>query len=148
VDSAESRLQWVLSDYGLRARHIVGDGACQFRAVADQLFRDQELHGSVRHAVVTQLRNFRPHYEGFADSVEGFDAYCDKMEGPREWGDNLSLQAIADAYNIQVCLVTSYLTHRFLCVSPASACNSAQPPRQIWLGFFAEYHYTSLEPAA
>merc|ERR1712130_627483 len=62
---AATQLDWKLSDYGLRQRDITGDGACQFRAIADQLYRDQELHPLVRERAIKQLRS-NPHiYAGF-----------------------------------------------------------------------------------
>lgn len=141
VDSAASQLHWRLSDYGLRAREIAGDGACQFRAVADQLFGDQELHGSVRERALAQLRSYKTKYEGFAVG-ESFEEYLNRMAEPATWGDNLSLQAIADVFDVEACLVTSFLERSFICISPCSG----KPAQQIWLGFYAEYHYTSLEP--
>jgi len=142
VTSAEARLRWALSDYGLRAREIIGDGACQFRAVADQLFGDQELHWKVRGCAVEHLRAHAAEYAGFA-VAESFDEYLLRMAEPTTWGDNLSLQALADAYCIQVCILSSFLNRRFLCVYPGEGL---RPTHEVWLGFFAEYHYTSLEP--
>lgn len=144
VSSAEARLQWALSDYGLRSRDIIGDGACQFRAVADQLFQDQELHLKVREIAVEQLRCEAGRYAGFAVG-ESYEEYVARMAEPHTWGDNLSLQALADAYFVQVCILSSFLDRRFLCVYPAG---DKKPVHQVWLGFFAEYHYTSLEPVS
>lgn len=141
VMSAADQLQWKLSDYGLRSLNIVGDGACQFRAVADQLYQDQELHASVRERAVAQLKLNAAVYQGFAVG-ENFSEYLARMEDPHTWGDNLSLQAIADTYRVEVCLVTSYMQHSFICIKPGTG----PPGQQIWLGFYAEYHYTSLEP--
>lgn len=142
VESAEARLCWALSDYGLRARDITGDGACQFRAVADQLFGDQALHWKVRARAVDQLRAHEAEYRDFA-VTENFEEYLRRMARPTTWGDNLSLQAVADAYSVQVCILSSFMEKRFLCIRPASG---QQPILEVWLGFFAECHYTSLEP--
>lgn len=141
VLSAAGQLHWRLSDYGLTAREIAGDGACQFRAVADQLFGDQELHPEVRTRAVLQLRSQVAKYEGFAVG-ESFEEYLERMAEPWTWGDNLSLQAIADTFDIEACLVTTFLQRSFVCIRPASG----RPVQQIWLGFFAEWHYTSLAP--
>lgn len=141
VESAAGQLHWRLSDYGLGAREIAGDGACQFRAVSDQLYKDQELHEAVRQRAIAQLKSSAARYEGFAVG-ESFMEYLERMAQPSTWGDNLSLQAIADTFDIEVCLVTSFLERSFICIKPASGC----PVQQIWLGFYAEYHYTSLEP--
>ena len=42
--------------YGLVERTVKGDGNCQFRALADQLYRTADMHADVRRAVVHQLR--------------------------------------------------------------------------------------------
>ncbi|CAK0882524.1 unnamed protein product [Prorocentrum cordatum] len=145
VLAAATTLDWKLADFGLRARPIKGDGACQFRAVADQLWRDQELHPFARDQALSQLRRDAGRYAGFADCEGGFGAYLDRMRAAAEWGDNLTLQAIADTYRVQICMVTTYLERGFLHISPWGAGGAAN---QIWLGFYAEYHYTSLEPLA
>eukprot|EP00929_Paragymnodinium_shiwhaense_P112611 TRINITY_DN80869_c0_g1_i1.p1 TRINITY_DN80869_c0_g1~~TRINITY_DN80869_c0_g1_i1.p1 ORF type:complete len:302 (+),score=45.09 TRINITY_DN80869_c0_g1_i1:104-907(+) len=142
VLTGEYQLRAKLSGFGLSAKTIIGDGACQFRAVADQLYGDQELHALVRGAAVEQLRSQANRYAGFA-VAESFTEYLQRMAQPQTWGDNLSLQALADRYNIQVCLVTTYTTNSFICLMPSGG----RPVRQIWLGFYAEYHYTSLIPS-
>jgi len=141
VYSAASQLHWRLSDYGLASREVIGDGACQFRAVADQLYRDQELQGSVRQRATWQLRSHATRYKHFVEG-ETFAGYLARMAKPTTWGDNLSLQAIADAFEIEVCLVSTFLERSFISIRPASG----RSMQQIWLGFYAEYHYTSLEP--
>merc|ERR1712039_152916 len=125
VTSAASQLHLRLSDYGLRSKDIVGDGACQFRAVADQLYGRQELHSTVRVDAVAQLQANPGRYEAFA-VCESFSEYLARMSQAHTWGDNLSLQAVADAYNIQACIVTTFLDRSFLTVSP----ENGKPSRQ------------------
>jgi len=91
---------------------------------------------------VRQLESDPGRYEGFA-VAESFALYLQRMAEPRTWGDNLSLQAIADAYNVRVNLVTTYHSDSYVCLDPIGG----QPSRQIWLGFYAELHYTSLAPS-
>ncbi|XP_026395220.1 OTU domain-containing protein DDB_G0284757-like isoform X2 [Papaver somniferum] len=49
------RLAERLSKYGLAELQIEGDGNCQFRALADQLFRNPDHHKHVRKQVVKQF---------------------------------------------------------------------------------------------
>jgi len=141
VNTAASRLYYKLSDYGLVARDIAGDGACQFRAVADQLYGDQELHAAVRNRAVEHLRVNADKYGGFVIG-ESFKSYLERMAKPYTWGDNLTLQAIADTCEVEICIVSSFHDRSFLQVLPVSGRAS----QQAWLGFYAEYHYTSLTP--
>ena len=41
---------------------VRGDGNCQFRALADQLFGDQERHAECRAVCMNQLRAESEHY--------------------------------------------------------------------------------------
>ncbi|OMP07649.1 Ovarian tumor, otubain [Corchorus olitorius] len=49
------RLSERLATYGLAELQIEGDGNCQFRALADQLFRNPDYHKHVRRQIVKQM---------------------------------------------------------------------------------------------
>ncbi|AQK68730.1 Cysteine-type peptidase [Zea mays] len=66
----------------------------QFRALADQIFRNPDYHKHVRKAVVKQLKEFRKHYEGYVPME--YKVYLKKMKRSGEWGDHVTLQAAAD----------------------------------------------------
>ncbi|KAJ6779012.1 CYSTEINE PROTEINASE SUPERFAMILY PROTEIN [Salix koriyanagi] len=55
------RLSIRLATYGLEELHMEGDGNCQFRALADQLFRSPDYHKHARKQIVKQtlLANFK-----------------------------------------------------------------------------------------
>ena len=44
-----------LRDFGLQEFEVAGDGNCQYRALAHQLFDNVELHADVRRTVCRQL---------------------------------------------------------------------------------------------
>uniref|UniRef100_A0A453SYU6 OTU domain-containing protein n=1 Tax=Aegilops tauschii subsp. strangulata TaxID=200361 RepID=A0A453SYU6_AEGTS len=97
VDNAtldHERLLERLGTYGLAEFQIEGDGNCQFRALADQIFRNPEYHKQVRKAVMKQLKEFRKRYEGYVPME--YKVYLKKMKRSGEWGDHLTLQAAAD----------------------------------------------------
>ncbi|MBA0549112.1 hypothetical protein Golob_020167 [Gossypium lobatum] len=52
------RLSERLATYGLAELQMEGDGNCQFRALADQLFRNPDYHKHVRRQIVKQVRFF------------------------------------------------------------------------------------------
>ncbi|TVU32741.1 hypothetical protein EJB05_24497, partial [Eragrostis curvula] len=83
-----------LGTYGLAEYQIEGDGNCQFRALADQIFRNPDYHKHVRKAVVKQLKEFKKHYEGYVPME--YKVYLKKMKRSGEWGDHVTLQAAAD----------------------------------------------------
>ncbi|PON77626.1 Heat shock protein 70 family [Trema orientale] len=88
------RLSERLATYDLAELQMEGDGNCQFRALADQLFRSPDYHKHVRKQVVKQLKHHRKLYEGYVPMK--YKSYLKKMKKAGEWGDHVTLQAAAD----------------------------------------------------
>ncbi|PWZ23990.1 OTU domain-containing protein [Zea mays] len=127
-----------LGTYGLAEYQIEGDGNCQFRALADQIFRNPDYHKHVRKAVVKQLKEFRKHYEGYVPME--YKVYLKKMKRSGEWGDHVTLQAAADRFAAKICLLTSFRDTCLVEIVP----RDATPTREFWLSFWCEVHYNSL----
>jgi len=141
VDNAildHERLSERLGTYGLAEFQIEGDGNCQFRALADQIFRNPEYHKQVRKAVMKQLKEFRKRYEGYVPME--YKVYLKKMKRSGEWGDHLTLQAAADRFGAKICLLTSFRDTCLIEIVP----REQTPTREIWLSFWCEVHYNSL----
>lgn len=132
------RLSARLSTYGLAELQIEGDGNCQFRALADQLFRNPDYHKHVRKQVVKQLKHFRKLYEGYVPMK--YKDYLKKMKKLGEWGDHVTLQAAADRFGAKISLVTSFRDTCYIEILP----KDQNPSREIWLSFWSEVHYNSL----
>ncbi|KMZ69172.1 OTU domain-containing protein [Zostera marina] len=132
------RLSERLKKYGLAELQIEGDGNCQFRAIADQLFRNPEYHKHVRKQVIKQLKNSRKLYEEYVPM--SYSGYLKKMKKSGEWGDHLTLQAAADRFEIKICVVTSFKDTCFIEIVP----REKHPSRELWLSFWSEVHYNSL----
>jgi hypothetical protein len=64
------------------------------------------------------------------------------MGSPCSWGDNLTLQAIADTFDVVINLITDFPDKNVI-VLRNNRCQ--QPVGGIWLGFYAEFHYVSIE---
>ncbi|KAK3152230.1 hypothetical protein QOZ80_2BG0156140 [Eleusine coracana subsp. coracana] len=127
-----------LGTYGLAEYQIEGDGNCQFRALADQIFRNPDYHKHVRKAVVKQLKEFKKHYEGYVPME--YKDYLKKMKRSGEWGDHVTLQAAADRFTAKICLLTSFRDTCLVEIVP----RDATPTRELWLSFWCEVHYNSL----
>ncbi|GAB2219602.1 hypothetical protein Droror1_Dr00007239 [Drosera rotundifolia] len=127
-----------LTTYGLAELHIEGDGNCQFRALADQLFRHPDYHKHVRKVVVKQLKHFRKLYEGYVPMP--YKTYLKKMSRAGEWGDHVTLQACADQFKVKICLVTSFRETCYIEILPSDK----KYYRELWLSFWSEVHYNSL----
>jgi len=132
------RLSERLGTYGLAEFQIEGDGNCQFRALADQIFCNPDYHKQVRKAVMKQLKEFRKRYEGYVPME--YKVYLKKMKRSGEWGDHLTLQAAADRFGAKICLLTSFRDTCLIEIVP----RDLTPTRELWLSFWCEVHYNSL----
>ncbi|KAF4381663.1 hypothetical protein CsatB_020302 [Cannabis sativa] len=132
------RLSERLATYDLAELQMEGDGNCQFRALADQLFRSPDYHKHVRKQVVKQLKHHRKLYEGYVPMK--YRSYLRKMKKAGEWGDHLTLQAAADRFETKICLITSFRDTCYIEILP----KDKNPTREVWLSFWSEVHYNSL----
>ncbi|XP_077244521.1 OVARIAN TUMOR DOMAIN-containing deubiquitinating enzyme 11-like [Tasmannia lanceolata] len=132
------RLSERLITYGLAELRVEGDGNCQFRALADQLFRNPDYHKHVRKQVVKQLKHGKKSYGGYVPMK--YKTYLKKMKRSGEWGDHITLQAAADRFGAKICLLTSFRDTCFIEIVPTDQ----NPSRELWLSFWSEVHYNSL----
>ncbi|CAN7037007.1 unnamed protein product [Brassica oleracea var. botrytis] len=93
--SDHDRLRNRLELFDFAEVRVPGDGNCQFRALADQLYKTADRHKHVRRQIVKQLKSCPDSYEGYVPM--DFSEYLKKMSRSGEWGDHVTLQAAADA---------------------------------------------------
>ncbi|KAG6768990.1 hypothetical protein POTOM_024605 [Populus tomentosa] len=86
------RLSERLATYGLEELQIEGDGNCQFRALADQLFHSPDYHKHVRKKIVKQLKHFRKSYEGYVPMK--YRSYLKKMKKLDFYGDACYMNSV------------------------------------------------------
>jgi len=133
---ARIQLQAVLERHNVEARKVIGDGNCQFRALSVVLFGDESRHAMIRQHVVAQLRLLSGRYEDFVH--EPFDDYLERMARDGSWGDNVTLQAAADAFACVVRLLTDQLGSEVVEVQPMVNAEFAEP---VCMTFLTERHY-------
>lgn len=91
----------LLKACGLRIKEVEADGACLFRAFADQLEGNGgEAHASYRERCVDFLRDHRADFEPFLD--EDFEEYCARMREPATWGGEVEAQALARSAGVNL----------------------------------------------
>ena len=85
---------------GWQAVDVGGGGDCFFRALAKQVYGDEQLHGPARQETI---RYMREHREEISEFVWNFDSYVDRMsrEGTYIEG-KLEIQAAANAFNVHI----------------------------------------------
>ncbi|KAK9789593.1 hypothetical protein WJX73_005231 [Symbiochloris irregularis] len=132
-----------LHKYSLTEKVVKGDGNCQFRAVADQLYRTPHAHLELRRAVVARLRKHSKLYVEYVP--EDYGAYCRNMERDGTWGDHVTLQAVADLYKLKIYVLTSFPGSDFIEIAPSD--DQVSSARMLYVSFWAEVHYNSLYPA-
>lgn len=92
--------------------YINKDGNCMFRAIAYHLYGDQHAHMEVRRSALDWLQH-NPGILAFAAQGEGHfsaSAYLANMANPGEWGDEIMLIAIAQAYNASIMVFSAINT--------------------------------------
>ncbi len=104
---------WLFKQLGMQILPVLGDGNCQFRAIAMQLLQLYPANGYSLEGLVVQLRALSEQYlrnhrrdfepligaEDFPDNWLGatnFDAYLDYIKRDQAWGDEHTLRALAN----------------------------------------------------
>lgn len=73
------------------------DGACLFRAVADQVYGDQGMADEVRRTCMDYMHKNRDYFREFV--TEDFTAYVERKRLNNTHGNHLEMQAMAEIYN-------------------------------------------------
>merc|ERR1712187_941229 len=84
-------LQHVLDLYHAKAKPVQADGNCQFRALSQQMYGDENYHGDLRARVIEQLEATPERYQDFV--LEPYADYVNRMARRGECGDNVTLHA-------------------------------------------------------
>jgi hypothetical protein len=141
---------------------IDAEGDCQFDAAADQLNRtgtgDIATKESVRAACVNWIRANLNRDLGHGTTLgqwiealpsdyeyKSVDDYLEKMSRARWWGDEVTLLAIVEVFQVCVVLVSSLKGASEIEKYPFGKGPADELPR-LWIGHEFERHYWSLVP--
>ena len=143
-----------LAKLGLASHEMRGDGNCQFRGLAFNLFGSQEHHATVRKACVAHMKTHADFFQVFFDGKREFERYVDKMSHDRTWGDELTLRAAVEAYACVAHVISSAPQNWYLVYSPEGEAGAAlllprgvDPPPQgkdVFLSYVSPIHYNSV----
>jgi len=116
------------------------DGACLFRAVADQLFGDEEMHRCVRAQCMDYLESNRDYFEQYV--TEPFEEYVTRKRFYQVHGNHLEIQAMSELYNrpIHIYCYSSEPINIFQCVSR----NNHEIAVPLRLSYQRGIHYNSI----
>ena len=144
-NSIRSPIDWPLyienqlKIYGRISVDVKGDGNCQFRALAYQMNLGEESYRTVRTKVVTEMRENPDRYKELVIQKHGnWDDYLKTHELPsEEWGDHVTLQAAANAYNRKIKVIQNAID--VLTLVPEDGMT--RESEELWLAFLPEVHY-------
>mmetsp|Transcript_65811 Transcript_65811/g.174487 ORF Transcript_65811/g.174487 Transcript_65811/m.174487 type:complete len:242 (-) Transcript_65811:75-800(-) len=145
-----------LETFGMKAVSMEGDGNCQFRSMAFNLFGSQEHHAISRKAAVAHMQKHEDFFGTFFENEDEFRSYLQEMATPRTWGDELTLRAVVEAYACVAHVLTSEQENWYLVYQPeeqtpdpavAFVPKGHRLPRkrkQIFLAYISPIHYNAL----
>ncbi|KAK0728468.1 hypothetical protein B0T26DRAFT_638024 [Lasiosphaeria miniovina] len=147
--------------HALVEKDIAPDGHCLFSAVADQLAAngiavvvsssssttDGPAYKAVRQRAADYMEAHGDEYAGFLE--EPLAAYAAKIRDTAEWGGQLELAALANAYGVEIRVVQD---GRIGVVRPAAE-DTREGLKTLWLAYYRHgyslgEHYNSLRKAA
>eukprot|EP00729_Bicosta_minor_P002864 gene2864-15984_t len=114
-----------LHDLHLVAVEMLSDGNCQFRSLSKELFRTADHHAVVREVVTSHM--IRNHAD-----------YKDQT-----WGDELTLRAASEVYNVKINVITSDTENWHLLYIP-SVIEDESTCREAFLCYIRPVHYNSV----
>ena len=146
-DSELRRRLIAFKSNGWQAENVVGDGNCFFRALAKQVYLDEQEHGRARQETIRYMREHREEFDSYVFDVDGhdvdFDSYVDKMSIEDTYVEGqLEIQAAADAFNV---CITVYGRHETHDTTIAPLINNSETRRVYMAHFQAAQHYMVLK---
>ena len=137
-------LNRTLREKGLREKKIKGNGNCQFRAVADQLWGDEEKYNDVKLCAIHDLETNHSRDPEFMWPASEDDGYIDRLKRNGTYGDDLTLHAIANDMGIRIIVISDHAHENVKYVEPE---DKNRITNTIMLGYWGEGrgdHYTSI----
>lgn len=83
-------------------KSISTDGNCLFRAVSDQLFKNDDNYREIRTQVVEHLLKKEEDYKHFIENDESYESYVDRIRKDGTWGGQIELQAVGEIFNVNI----------------------------------------------
>uniref|UniRef100_A0A8R1XXM6 ubiquitinyl hydrolase 1 n=1 Tax=Onchocerca volvulus TaxID=6282 RepID=A0A8R1XXM6_ONCVO len=135
----EERLRCVR---GLVIKPVRGDGACLFRAVADQIYGDEEMHDDVRRLCMDYMEKNSDHFSQFV--TEDFHDYIARKRRRDAHGNHVELQAISEIFSRPIEIYEYCTEPRNISSSRLDSSPSGEPNPPIRLSYHGAVHYNSV----
>lgn len=136
--SEELRLVERLRNLNLCMQIQLGDGNCQFRSISQLLFGSPEYHLLVRSKAIEYMKQNKARFQNFLG--EDFALYLKEMSRAGSWGDELTLRAIAESFQIMISVISSASSNWFIRYVPGTTVRG-----EIFLAYVFPVHYNALQ---
>jgi len=93
----DRKFELMMRKKGYIIKSMVEDGSCLFRAVADQIFGDQEMHGVVRNHCMDYIAQNSDYFSQYL--TEDIHEYVARKRYLGVHGNHLEIQALSEMYN-------------------------------------------------
>ena len=93
----DRKFEQVMRKKGYIIKLMIEDGSCLFRAVADQLYGDQEMHVSVRDQCMNYIAQNGDYFSQYL--TEDISEYVARKRYLGVHGNHLEIQALSEMYN-------------------------------------------------
>ncbi|NP_001314694.1 OTU domain-containing protein 5b [Danio rerio] len=99
--TAEQQEEWfekaLREKKGFEIKKMKEDGACLFRAVADQIYGDQDMHDVIRKQCMDYLTKNADYFSSYV--TEDFTTYINRKRKNNCHGNHIEMQAMAEMFN-------------------------------------------------
>jgi len=126
---------------GFNIKEMATDGACLFRAVADQIYGDQEMHGVVRRHCMDYMVKNRDFFSQYV--TEDFNSYIGRKRNEHSHGNHIEMQALSEMYNRPI-EVYQYSTQPINTFHSRTLYSSNDDTPPIRLSYHGNVHYNSI----
>lgn len=117
-----------------------GDGNCQFRALAWNVYKDAEQYALIRRQATEHIEKRRGEFEIYFDSPRAFDKWLREMKRDRTWGDELTLRAACDVLGMKIHVVQSTAANWYLLYEPETQVSK----RMVFISYISPVHYDAI----
>ncbi|XP_015784583.1 OTU domain-containing protein 5-B [Tetranychus urticae] len=97
LEEMERRFEKKMRKKGFIIKKMGEDGACLFRAVADQVYGDQDMHTAVRKLCMDYMAKNADYFSQYV--TEDFKAYIQRKSLDHAHGNHVEIQALSEMYN-------------------------------------------------
>ena len=85
-----------------RIKHIVADGNCLFRALAEALSLPENGHKMLRTVAVNYIRSQRQRFEAYNDTDAPWNTFIENLGREGEWAGERVLVALSELYGVNI----------------------------------------------